>query len=1002
MAERANDEGSREERVNAVLAEYLDATAVGKAPDRAELLARHPDLAAELASFLAEDEQVRKMAEPLRSPAPASAEQGATQAPGQTAATPSLRVIRYFGDYELLEEVARGGMGVVYKARQLSLNRLVAIKMILAGQLASDADVKRFRSEAEMSARLDHPHIVPIHEVGEYQDQQYFSMKLIEGQSLAQCLASRKPRSPVDTQEQREAVRMLATVARAVHHAHQRGVLHRDLKPANILLDVAGEPHVTDFGLARRMEGGNRLTQSGAIVGTPSYMAPEQAAGKKDLTTLTDVYGLGAILYEQLTGRPPFEAETPLDTVHQVVEREPTSPRQLNPQLDTDLETICLKCLAKEPEKRYESAAALAEDLECWLRGEPIKARPAGAWKQAIKWVRRHRAVAGLWALSIFITGIAVAALLGARAEILWSALYILWFSVALCLLLREALLRDWAGQAASKTTPVIGWADSELWFSLAFVCVGSWMLFKVYPLILLVVLLGFLFTREYPIRARWELFLANPQATTAQRIFAVCCNAFSGAVFGVCLVLLCRSHISHIEKSAGLGSGTLGGILLAAVGVQTVSNVCSSLWRTSRAVVLAESIRFATLLAPVLTGLLSRDWAPVQSRGWIWVEISLAALAAAAMAAVLVRFGLIRRTPAFVTKGLVLLGMVGAMVLGAVLAGRMGRQLAGYAGLGVGEMMGGLLGALLGWIIITSFFEESPGTYSWDIRTKKHWIGLLVAAGLANAGVLFLLLGDGSHRVELRRFTFAAPGVLVDAFDFSHSLTPDELRTLSTVPLKTLLWPVLDGTNLYQFRSRNFGRTQCLSISPDRRHVLTGSRDGTLRLWEWGKEVWHLEGHQGAVLCVAFSLDGRQFLTVDKHGIARILDLAGFRQQRLLELPVQGITCADFSGDCQRLLLGCEDGSVRLWDLGSGQELNRCQGHRDKVNSVCFSRDGSRALSGSDDWTMRLWDLQSGRQVCVYRGHGDGVDQVAFSADGGTVLSYSRDGTGRVWQLPE
>lgn len=333
-----------------------------------------------------------------------------------------------FGDYELLEEIACGGMGVVYKARQLSLHRIVALKMILPGQLASGEVVRRFLVEAGAAAGLDHPNIVAIHEVGQHEGQHYFSMQFVEGRNLSQHLAHQPGGCPP-----REAARLLIGAARGVHHAHQRGILHRDLKPANIMVDAHGQPHVTDFGLAKEIEGNAGLTLAGRLIGTPSYMSPEQAEGVARLTTATDIYSLGAVLYHLLTGRAPFDGATPLEIMRKVVGEEPLPPsrsgfgaqtvkRRTRPEdaaatvppppehgtpnkVDRDLETICLKCLEKEPARRYASADALADDLERWLRHEPTRARPICRREHVAKWVRRNPALAR-WAFAAFLVAI--------------------------------------------------------------------------------------------------------------------------------------------------------------------------------------------------------------------------------------------------------------------------------------------------------------------------------------------------------------------------------------------------------------------------------------------------------------------------------------------------------------------------------------------------------------------------------------------------------------------
>lgn len=289
-----------------------------------------------------------------------------------------------FGDYELLEELARGGMGVVYRARHKKLNRISALKMVLGGRFSSSDDIQRFHVEAAAAAQLDHSGIVPIYEIGEQDGLPFFAMKFVEGGSLAEH-RERIRKDP------RKVADFVSKVARAVHHAHQRGILHRDIKPANILLDENDDPLLTDLGLAKSTTGGSAITQTGAVVGTPSYMSPEQAQSGQAVTTAADVYSIGAILYELLTGRPPHQGRSAVETVMQVMQDAIEPPRTIDGSIDRDLELICLKCLERLPENRYESASDLAQDLDRWLTGEPISVRPPSVRARAIQWVRRNQ-----------------------------------------------------------------------------------------------------------------------------------------------------------------------------------------------------------------------------------------------------------------------------------------------------------------------------------------------------------------------------------------------------------------------------------------------------------------------------------------------------------------------------------------------------------------------------------------------------------------------------------
>ena len=394
-----NKQDDEDQRLFESLDRYVESLHDANYKSRSELLAHHGELA-ELLGCLDALDSLAIAPTVLDSPSSDSSRHtnptlvsdtesmsDSTGKPAESPQQPESAAPKVFGNYRLEEEIGRGGMGVVYRAWQQDLDRSVALKMILSSRLASADDVRRFHSEAKAAGSIKHPNIVGIHEVGQINGQHYFTMDYVPGRSLANLIED----GPFDIET---AVECVTAVAEAVHFLHEHNIVHRDLKPSNILVDPSGTPFVTDFGLAKVFNADSVHTQTGTIVGTPSYMAPEQAAGRSaDISPKSDVYSLGAILYELLSGRPPFQESTPLDTLVQVLEGEPAILSRLNPQVPRELELICLKCLEKAPENRYASAHDLAKDLTRYLRGEPIEARPSGVWHKLRRWVRREPAL---------------------------------------------------------------------------------------------------------------------------------------------------------------------------------------------------------------------------------------------------------------------------------------------------------------------------------------------------------------------------------------------------------------------------------------------------------------------------------------------------------------------------------------------------------------------------------------------------------------------------------
>ena len=844
-------------------------------------------------------------------------------------------------------------MGVVYKARLLSVNRVVALKMIQAGRLASEAELKRFQLEAKAVSNLDHPNIVPIYEVGEHDGRPYFSMKFVEGGSLAQRISNQEFRMQNEPPGRGDAkfggrhstaviATLLAKVARAVHYAHQRGILHRDLKPANILVDCHGEPHITDFGLAKQIESAGDLTLSGAIIGTPNYMAPEQAAGQnKLLTAATDVYSLGAILYELLAGRPPFQADTHLETLRQVVEQEPSRPSSIHLRVDRDLETICLKCLQKNPAQRYTSADALAEDLEHWVRHEPIRARPAGVWEQTVKWVRRRPAIASLAsAVGVLLLIIAVGSPVAAyRIHRDHGRL-------------NQDLVRRYIANGAhcvdeGDLLRSLPWFAKTLQLQLESGTAASAEIHKL-RLGLAVQqcprVTDFWFHPEMPLDAIFSadgqrVLIINKDSTV--QVIATKTQAPLGPRIRV------EGNILH-------GALSPDGERIATSTAQGTARV----WSVSTAQPLGalmehkariNAVEFSPDGSVVVTGSDDRT-------ARLWNASTGQPLA----------------------PPLELSGGVNATVFSPD-----GRLLATASYSGAMARV---------WDTATGLAVTPPLKHDGQVRTISFSPdGQRILTGSA----------DQTARLwDAHTGALAAPPFVHRGDVTRTRFSPDGSWFLTVSDVTVRVWDAVAIEQKLDFKAHS-AAIRYAAFSPDGRRIITASADNSGRVWETasGLPLTPPLLHNQTVFHGFFLLDGRYCVTASADQTARIWDLTSV-ESGFKSLPHRAtVVLTAFSPNSQRVLTAAENDSLQVWNVLTGQPITPPIAQPSKISSIEFSPDGKQFASACTGGTARIWDANTGQPISPVLRHKEFVRLARFSPGGERLATLSDDKVVRIWR---